>query len=102
MKLSVIIPAYNAAATLGEAMGSVEQPHGQPVAGVVGYDGAPAAVGGGRGTGRGQEGGDVVQKELRKTPEGDDGVRVVVRRVGVCGHGAGGCAASGVRARAEA
>ena len=40
MKLSVIIPAYNAAATLGEALCSVEQQHVQPFEVVVVNDGS--------------------------------------------------------------
>jgi glycosyltransferase involved in cell wall biosynthesis len=40
MKLSVIIPAYNAAATLGEALQSVEQQHVQPFEVVVVNDGS--------------------------------------------------------------
>ena len=40
MKLSVIIPAYNAAATLSEALHSVEQQHVQPFEVVVVNDGS--------------------------------------------------------------
>ena len=40
MKLSVIIPAYNASATLGEALCSVEQQHVQPFEVVVVNDGS--------------------------------------------------------------
>lgn len=40
MKLSVIIPAYNAAATIGEALCSVEQQHVQPFEVVVVNDGS--------------------------------------------------------------